>query len=260
MTLLRLRMATKVPPGLGPKVIRGTMTVEIDGQTLEYPRVHVTTSGVSGLKWPPLVPAKHFGKPVVCKVDISTPNQPCRFEVAGTITREMTARTERMGVKFHFRKPEIRNTINSFIEKSGVLPTDYTRKFPRIPSRQFTEEFKLAASVLATATAINPSPKRVSFQLGNLSPEGLLLSTRSDEARAIRPGDLVDIRIVNEGGILQFSDLRLRARISRITHELDPAAREEIWSLGVQFYRLEEHAKESYFKILETILKSLRAA
>lgn len=252
--------AKTLPASYAPKFVRGTVVVR-EGKTIgEYPKVLVSATGVFGLKWPPFVPAHHFGKLVTVKVQLQVGHSISSFETSASVAREITMRAERMGLRFLFPNKEALARVSAFINQHGHLPGEYTRKYPRIPSSQFMEEFKLKAAGTALETPLNPTPKKIVYRINNLSPDGLMISTGSENARFVRPGDLIDLRLQGETKGSAASEIGVKCRVYRCLQEVNPLTHEENWSFGVQFFRMEERQKQAYFKVLEKILQTIKSS
>lgn len=239
-----------------PKFLRGTVTVKDPSITAEYPKSLISASGVYGLRWPPLVPAKHYGKVLRVRVDLIIQNKPFTFEVPALVTREISMRSERMGLKFQFPNKESREKVAAFVEKSGHTPNEYVRKYPRIPSQQFIEAFSIRANAMALPTALNPDPKRIPYRIGNLSPDGLLLLANNEEARNIRPGDTLDIALQGEQKI-KTVEIRGKGRVFRCAQEIIDGG--EVFNLGVQIFKIDDKNRAEYYELLQMILKNIKA-
>ncbi|MBS1983479.1 MAG: PilZ domain-containing protein [Bdellovibrionales bacterium] len=251
-----------LPLKLGTKFLRGDVSVTDGPLTAEYPKSLVSLGGVFGLRWPPLIPAKHFGKIVKVKVNFRVDSNPYQFEVSAGVVRELSLRSERLALKFIFGESEgdLRKRVAAVINRYGNVPAEHQRKYPRIPSQQFTEDFKLSATATTIPTAINPDPKRVSYQIGNLSPDGVLLMTAQDAAKNIRPGDVIDLSLTGSTRLNPNINLRLRGRIFRVTDEIDSRTQEERWSFGVGLTKIDETHKHAYFALLKEILEKIQGA
>lgn len=247
-----------IPQRFASRFVRGNITVRIDGMTAEYPKTLISASGVYGLRWPPLVPAKHYGKVAKVKVDMSIDGKPFTFEVPASITRELTMRSERMGLKFLYPNEAANEKVLDFILQHGHTPTEYNRKYPRIPSKLFMDSFNLKASALAEATGLNHDPKRIAYRIGNLSPDGLLLQTNSENARHIRPGDILDLAITQDSRTAPDIDIRAKVKVFRFSQEVQSPSNEEVWQLGSQFSKIDEKNKAAYFRLLEHVLRKIQ--
>ena len=258
-------MSAKPPPSLAPKFLRGTVWVSAGDSLGEYPRALISSDGVYGLRWPPFVPAKHFGKIVEIKMELSATSHLHRFEMQASVIHEYTMRSERMGLKFVHRDFAAHHRLVTLIQTQGHYPIEHERKHPRIPSTQFTHGFELRASGLALPSALNSTPQRIQYRILNLSPEGLLLQTNNANATAIRAGDLIDVLIrgtsAGQTAALGIeTDIHAKLKVFRCLHEIEFASQKEQWLFGLQFHRPDEATRRQYFKLLEGILNRIKSA
>jgi hypothetical protein len=239
---------------LQPVFITGSVKFEIDGHTLQFSGRKISLYGVSGLRWKPLIPEKHFGREVMVLVQIAAREQ-VAFRTAATLTREESTNARFMGLKFDLGPAQtikLRKTIADF----GQPPTDYMRRHPRIPSEDWIHSFP----VRAHATRIRGPNFQLPFSLVldvlNLSPSGMLLETQNRRAQETQPGHKMTVTIEPRG---EFTEtVTTQVQVFRTADACDPKSRNITRQLGVNFMSMERYHRVRYNEWIKDILAQIQ--
>lgn len=258
------RMADQLLRGSArpPIFVRGHLSFDLDGNHLEFLHRRISVFGVTSLPWGPLNPREHFGRTVDVGLQfISDPG--FRVEAKAIILRELTKTTKYMGLRL---KLDLRQTeqLSQLIAKNGFYPNDHVRKYPRIPSSFILKTFPLkalgkppAASVGAvTAEAAPMSGVQILFDVGNLSPNGVLLSTESQLALAYNPDDLIQLTLEARGWFPVA--IQVQGAVRRILDEIHPRSGNLTRYLGVEFMSMDEVNRQAFLDLLRDILRDLK--
>jgi hypothetical protein len=246
---------------LPPVFIRGHLTFSLEGHTLEFIHQAVSTFGVTGLPWAPLDPIQHFGKEVTTQVRIPAQPQPLSFSCPARILREKTQYAEYMGLRFKL-PADVRSQLESLIKKGGFYPTEYVRKYPRIPSDEQIQTFPLKAmgipnqDDLARSRRPSLSGDPILFDVGNLSPNGVLISTENQSAIDLLPGDRIDLMLEPRGWFPH--KVEMEGTICRIGDEMVPATGNLRRYLGIKFSRIDHQNRQVFLDLLKDILERIK--
>jgi hypothetical protein len=246
----------KGAPNLTPKFLRANIAVSIEGAEGNYPSQFVSESGVYGLRWPPFVPAKHFGKVALVKVALRAGSESFSFEVPASVMRESALRSERMSLAFRYPDPEVRQWVRRLVEEYGHAPHEYTRRYPRIPSKLIPPEAKLHAGGGGATVGLSRESRWIPFEVLNLSPEGVLVQSTETDAASLRPGDFMNLELHfrKEDGSPGLASMK--TRVFRVSEELIEGAVVRR-SLGLHFAKVDASTRKTYFNLLERVLRSL---
>ncbi len=236
--------------------VKAHLSFELDGHSLEFVHQNLAPSGVSGLPWAPLSPLKHFGKKVLIYIKLATP-EPQTLKIQGILFREQTQFSVSMGIRFEQNVPLL-DMIRAQIRKYGFTPTEYMRKYPRLPSDSEIPTFPLMAIVpppaAETDARMRESP--LLFHISNLSPNGILVYTENQVAMGYQAGERIQV-VLDPRGWFPVS-IRVTALICRVTDELNPKNGNIIRSLGVKFLKVEDEHREAFLDLLRDILERIK--
>jgi hypothetical protein len=233
----------------------------LDGHTLEFIHQAVSTFGVTGLPWTPLDPIRHFGKEVTVQARIPSQPTPLAFSCPARVLREKTQYAEYMGLRFNL-PADIKNQLDALIKKSGFYPTDYVRKYPRIPSEEHIQTFPLRAMGIPNQDDLSRRKRPTSsgdpilFDVGNLSPNGVLISTENQSAIDLIPGDRIDLMLEPRGWFP--NKVELEGTICRIGDELVPATGNLRRYFGIKFTRVDQANRQVFLELLKDILERIK--
>ncbi|MBL7714711.1 MAG: PilZ domain-containing protein [Bdellovibrionales bacterium] len=241
-----------------PIFIKGHLRFQLDGQWLEFVHQPISVYGVTGLQWGKLSGAQHFGKRITAQVRIpQAPKDPLQFDCPAVITREVGLHSESLGLHF-FLEARIKNLLDSLISLKGFYPTDYVRKYPRIPSSHVIQTFPLRAIVTARTTANSniPADTQMVFEVANLSPNGALLMTENQNSLGLAPGSKIRITLEPRGWFSK--SVTVEALVCRTTDEIQPQTQNFIRYLGVKFSRIDGSNRAIFLELLKDILGRMK--
>jgi hypothetical protein len=243
-----------------PVFIKGHLTLKGGeaGSLLEFSNQSISVFGVGGLPWSTLNPQRDFGRWVETSVLIPG-SDPFHFDSPAVILRESTLYHELMGLKFRL-DPEVKERLSALIARHGTYPTEYIRKYPRIPSQESLRTFPLRVVLTAehqTQVPVSSQDAPLSLDVENLSPNGVLLSTDNPIAQSIRPGSRVHLVLEPRGWFPV--QVKAEGMICRVVDDIDSGNENVIRFLGVKFTRMDELDKAAFLGLLKDILENLKA-
>jgi hypothetical protein len=238
-----------------PVFIKGHLTFNIEKRDLEFIHQNISVFGVAGLPWGPLNPRDHFGKDVTVSVRITSP-EPLSILTRARIMRESTTVGEHMGLKFNLEK-EAHAKLSALIGRHGHYPTEYLRKYPRIPANAVIQTFPLRAVAFADPECATPIPDPLVFDVGNLSPNGILLYTENQSALVLQPGDKIRILLEPRGWFPM--SIRVQGLVCRVTDETNFASGNLTRYLGIKFTKVDDVNRTAFLDLLKDILTKIKS-
>ncbi|HTL12101.1 MAG TPA: PilZ domain-containing protein [Bdellovibrionota bacterium] len=242
---------------LTPVFVRADLAFGLDEHELDFPNEKLSVYGATGLRWAPLSPAQHFGKEVSLSVRTLTPD-PINLLVHAQIMRESSTQTQHMGLRLLLENDE-KAKLADQVRRFGFYPTEYVRKYPRIPAAPAIQTFPL--NVIArpfNEEDLTAESGAMVFKVENLSPNGILISTQNQLALSYYPGQKVDMVLDPRGWFpVQVAVL---GRICRILDEIDPASGNLHRHLGIKFVEVDESNRTAFLDLLKDILQRYKAA
>lgn len=220
---------------------------------LSFQNQNVSTWGSTGLPWGKLNPELHFGRAVRVEVDILSPPapEPLRLGTTALITRETTRLGQHMGLRFDLR-PEDSRKLAEIIRAKGFFPTEYLRKYPRIPSLPMIQTFPLRALILPNGAGEVP----ITVDVENLSPNGVLLSSENQQTLTIQPGALLNLVLEPRGWFPM--PISAQGLVCRVSDELSRRTGNLIRSIGIKFTRIDETNRAAFVDLLKDILERFK--
>ena len=247
-----------VSVGQKPVFIKGHLSFVQQGQRFEFVHQNISTYGVSGLPWGPLDKDASFGKRV--EVDVRVTGDPLlAFRTQALITRERSQGAEQMGLRFVLVR-EIEVRLEQRINEKGFSPTDYVRKYPRIPSNEMIQTFPLRAllrPLAKTATNKVTANSILIADVVNLSPNGALMRSQSQASMSILPGERFMITLEPRGWFPH--QIEVQALACRVAEEIDPVSGNLTRLFGLKFTRVEGNHSQLYIDLLKDILIRMKA-
>jgi hypothetical protein len=237
--------------------VKGHLAFTLGEHNLEFVHRNLSVFGAMGLPWATLSPKEHFAHPV--SVQLRLPSQPdtIQLQVAGYIMREYTLYAERMGIRFQL-DPAQRELMSGHIANFGFLPTDHVRKYPRIPQNAAISTYPLRVMGVPADNELALEGLPVIFDVQNLSPNGVLLSTENQLALSLAAGQRLDLTLEPRGNFpLQ---VQVQGLICRITDALHPDSGNLIRYIGMKFTRVDELNRAAFLDLLKDILEKLNAS
>lgn len=237
--------------------IKAHLSFQLGDHTLEFVHQNLSASGVSGLPWAPLSPIHHFGKRVIVQVRLATP-EPQTFKVNATIFKEQSQFSSSMGLRFERNGP-VMDIIKAQTRKFGFMPTEYMRKYPRLPADPEVPTFPLLAMINAPAseTASGEKQSSILFQVSNLSPNGILVVTENQLSMGYHPGERIQM-VLDPRGWFPIS-IRITALICRISDEIHSQNGNLVRSMGIKFLKVDDEHRDAFLDLLRDILEKIKA-
>lgn len=233
-----------------PVFVKGHLAFSVDKQDLEFIHQNISVYGVAGLPWGPLNPRDHFGKEVAVSIRIASPES-LNIHTRAVIMRENTSVGEHMGIKLRL-EDEPRSKLAGLIQRHGFYPTEYLRKYPRIPADATIQTFPLRALVTPENPEAGTPAEAVIFDIANLSPNGILLYTENQTALSIVPGHRLNIMLDPRGWFPM--SIRVQGLVCRVVDEPSPKSGNLIRYLGVKFTRVDDINRTAFLDLLKDIL------
>lgn len=242
-----------------PVLIKGHISLEREQTRLEFVHRELSPFGVLGLPWPPLNPTHDFGKRVQVHVRALGPDRTLAFRTDAIIIREKTARASHMGLQFILSEQNRKN-LSDFILKNGFYPKSYTRKYPRIPSQEQLRNFPLHASgmPLKKKGYVTEETERhpLLFDVKNISPGGILLSTENPNAAAIRPS--TDLKLVLDPRGQFTSSIEIKSTVCRVQENFNLTNKNRVRLFGVKLTQISPKDKIAFHQLLKEIIGQIK--
>jgi hypothetical protein len=235
-----------------PVFVKGHLTFCLDKQDLEFIHQNISVFGVTGLPWGPLNPRDHFGKEVMVSIRVAGP-EPLSLLTRADIMREHTSVGEHMALKFRF-EPDAKAKLAQVIQKHGYYPTEYLRKYPRIPSSPMIQTFPLRAlAFVETDSGAGGAP--LIFDIANLSPNGILLTSENQSALTIQPGARLNLQLEPRGWFPM--SIRVQGLVCRVSDEIGPHGN-LLRYLGIKFTKVDDVNRTAFLDLLKDILARIK--
>lgn len=234
--------------------IKANLFFKVDPFALEFANRAISTYGVHGLPWAPLSPDQHFGRKVMVEIRIEVPMS-LTIQTEATILYEQSTHGELMGLRFHLDE-ESRTLLSELIAEHGHYPTQYIRKYPRIPLSESVRTFPLRVigTLIPDEAQLDPPP--IIFDVRDLSPTGILLTTENPFALSLRPGSRLDLTLEPRGDFL--IRVRVQGTICRAMDEKDIKSGNLIRFFGIRFTRLDAENRAAFSELLKDILIQIK--
>lgn len=229
--------------------VKGNLVLRIDQLELNYLQKNISVFGVTGLPWTPLNPGEHFGRTAYVDIKIETPEK-IQMRTPAQILMESTIHAKNLALKFYLSSDQ-KDKLETFVEKHGYYPTEYIRKYPRIPSNHMIQTYPLRALV-----SFEKRKEVIIFDVENLSPNGILISTENQIAMNIRPGDRIDMKL-DPRGWFPFQ-IHLQGLVCRIVDDIQLESGNVNRRLGIKFMQIQEVDRKAFITLLRDILEQIK--
>jgi len=235
---------------LPPIFIKGHLNLRVGNLDLEYIHQNLSVFGVTGLPWEPLSPEVHFGKMVSVQLRIPG-DDPLVIQCKAVITRESTLYAEQMGLRFVLDAQQ-KAQFQRVVSNRGVYPTDYLRKYPRIPVDLQIQSFPTRVVVSL------PDGESVVCDVSNLIPFGILVHTENQAALMIHPGSLVRVTVEPRGWFPK--SVTCEGMVCRVMDDRGRESQNIVRHLGIKFTQMDTDNKELFLMLLRDILNRIQGA
>lgn len=234
---------------MAPVFVKADVSFDINEITLNFQNRNISLFGVSGLASSRLNPEEYVGKEVKAAIRLSAERQ-ISFNTHATILSEKTTNTRSFGLKFRLNDLD-RQKISSAVAKLGFYPTEYIRKYPRIPASSDIRTFPLRV----IAHDLGGSEKPLIWEIANLSPNGVLLWSESPFAESIEPGARLSLELEPRGSFP--ARVRIEGLVCRISHDINYNGN-DLRYLGVKFLKIDEDNRKIFMDLLKDVLERVK--
>ncbi|MEW6056183.1 MAG: PilZ domain-containing protein [Bdellovibrionota bacterium] len=245
--MLQLNSAMRiihVPP---PIFIRSNFTFNALNRDFSYLNHGVSRYGISALHWEYFDPTDHVGENTSVTVDVLSSDR-FSFTTPAQFTAEITQEAVYLGMRFKLNEAE--NTrLTEAILREGYCPTNYLRKYPRIPAWSTVPSMPLR-------TIVDTSDGLIVFDIANISPNGILLYTENPKASFFYPTKQIIGQIEPRGD--SFDSFDFEGVVCRVMLEKNPETNNTIRYLGIRFLNIPGHNQEKFLEILRSILDKIQ--
>lgn len=236
--------------------LKGHLYFTVDQHALEFIHQPISPWGVGGLPWSPLDPELYNGKIVTLTLKIPSLG-PKNIITPAMILRERTATTDSMCIKFMLDTHHL-SLLRSEIQKYGSIPSNYARKYPRIPLNDWISTFPKTVRIKSTFFSGTVPDGQLDFQVLNLSPNGALVSSSHAAARFLKPGTRVELSFPPYGHFPATVEVGGMVRRTMDEFSSEPGNSTIIRHLGIQFTRISEVDKAVFLELLKEILTQIK--
>jgi hypothetical protein len=235
-----------------PIFVKGNIQFSLDEISLKFNNKSISTYGATGLSWSPLDSQRHFGVRIMTDVTLNIPD-PVQFTCESIIVREQSLSAEHMGIKFILTEKQ-QAELDALIGKYGYYPTEYIRKYPRIPTSPRIQTYPL--QVIAQGIFKDLETPPIVMNIQNLSLGGLLGSSENPFTFSILPGQKLDLHFQPRG---DFSiQITVQGTVCRVMEDIDPFSSNVLRMFGIKFSKVDEQNRASFLELLRDILTRMK--
>lgn len=210
--------------------------------------VDLSAGGIYGVSIPEIDPIKYVGDTIVIRAEVKCA---VPFEMSFSATVAAVISTDSSFLEFKYvLDDEAHKKVSAIIAKEGFEPTRHTRKYPRIPANGKLPSMP-AHAIVQTAQGL------VVFNVANMSPNGILLSSESPRAAMIMPGNIIDVQVEARGNL--FNSFEFRGMVRRLEIYRHPDSQNIVYAIGVRFDSFPENNKAEFLEVLKTVVQDLVA-
>ena len=101
-----------------------------------------------------------------------------------------------------------------------------------------------------------PAPANMIFDVANLSPSGILLSSENSMASKIQPGQRVKM-IIEPRGYFPIQ-IHMEGLVCRISEDMAVESGNVVRSFGIKFLRVNEADRIAFLELLKDILERMK--
>jgi hypothetical protein len=144
------------------------------------------------------------------------------------------------------------------IRRNGFYPTDHMRKYPRIPATSAISTFPLRALVVQQkleGELVNDNQPIV-YDVGKLSPNGVLLATENQIALSIIPNQRLEMTLEPRGSFPH--QVKVQGMVCRITDSPSFETGNLVRFLGIKFTRVDDLNRAAFLDLLKDILERMK--
>ncbi len=235
-----------------PIFVKGNIQFSHEEISLKFNNKNISAYGATGLTWTPLDPQKHFGARIMTDVTLNLPD-PIQFSCESILVREQDLSSDFMGVKFILDERQ-RGRLQTLIAQYGFYPTEYIRKFPRIPTLPRIQTYPL--QVIAQGIFKDLETPPIVMNIQNLSLGGILGSSENPFTFSILPGQKLELNFQPRG---DFSvQIMVQGTVCRVMEDIDTDSGNVLRMFGIKFSRVDEQNRAAFLELLRDILTRMK--
>jgi len=238
---------------LGPVFIKAHLTFSLDNQTFDFVNRTISLFGCSSLSVPKGNLAEIVGKTTIVTIKIPS-NPPDVIQTKALIMAERSINSVGIGLKFQLEAEESIK-LSTHIAAHGFYPTEYVRKYPRIPSTAAIQTFPLRTTVVPLGSNDEATSVHI-FDVANLSPNGVLITSESSLTE-LEPGKRISMVLEPRGWFPV--QVEIEGLVCRITEDLNLENGNIIKYVGVKFIKINEENRIAFMDLLKDILQKVKS-
>ncbi|MBI4924638.1 MAG: PilZ domain-containing protein [Bdellovibrio sp.] len=226
----------------------------MDNEAMEFLFQIISHYGVSGLPSNSITQL-YFGKTVFVNLELPA-KVPLYLKTRAKVLREKTLYTEHMALKF-LMEDDQKEQLSQHIKEHGFYPTEYVRKYPRIPATSDIQTFPLKTIVKPIIPMVEfGKSQHLVMDVINLSPNGSLLSSESQLALQLNPGQKLNLELEARGWFPV--SVYMEGMICRIRDDLNVLNGNLLRHFGIKFTKIDRINKAAFMDLLKDILENIK--
>lgn len=208
--------------------------------------VDLSISGIYGVSIPEIDPIKYVGDTIPIRVEVKCT---IPFEMSLNATVAAVISTDASSLEFKYvLNDEAREKLRVVIQSEGFEPTRHIRKYPRIPANGNLPSMPAHAIVQLQQGLIV-------FDVANMSPNGILLSSESPRAAMIMPGATINVQVEARGNL--FNTFEFKGTVRRLELYRHSKSLNIVYAIGVRFDSFPDGNKAEFLEVLKTVVHDL---
>jgi hypothetical protein len=239
-------MQPLAPP---PIFIKSNFVFKIREREFSFLNHGVSVFGITGLKWTHFDPIDRVGEKVQITIDVLA-KQRFSLTTAARLTSEQTTDATYLGMRFDLSEFD-KMKLTGAIAREGFCPTEYIRKYPRIPAVA-----SVAAMPLRVIAQEDSLGELMVFDVANVSPNGILLHSENPKAILFQPGSRIRAQVEPRADLFHAFDFE--GVVCRLVMDKHPALSNITRYLGIRFLNIPKDQKAHFLDLLKVIVKSFQ--
>jgi len=233
-------------------IVKGDIDLRTGVHFIQYRNKDVSIYGVNELVWRPLDPIEDFGKAAEARIRL--PDHVV-ISTLVSLVKETTLTATLLGLQFHLNL-ENESNLRKVIEKYGKIPPYQNRKYPRIPSSAVLSTFPLHCIVSPIGFTLERENPSYVFNVDNISPNGILISSENALVSLLRPGQRLMITLEPRGWF-PFQ-VKLQGLICRIFESMNQKQGNHHFKFGIRISDIQPQEKQNFLSLLKDILHQIQ--
>lgn len=236
--------------------MKGDIRFSVDGQEFQFNCRDISRYGIIGLTWHRLSPEKHLGKGVDLCVTVHSV-QSTNVNLKAYIVREQTAQSMHINLKFA-RDQQTQQAIDSLFERQEPKPPPANRKYPRITFSRTLMTFPAHVLVSFGLQSGSRNGAHSVFDVGNLSPNGVLLTSENQMLPRMGPGTYLQLTFEPRGPFHHY--IHARGMVRRQLDDIDMENENLLRCLGVEIVGMDELNQDYFRELIKSILLQIKGS